>query len=197
MELWFKRYTPDSAFHEKLISWWTKGEFTHVELVFDNDDSFSAEPFQGTRFIKDFRAKTYGKIPLGVDVNKKWKIVDLNGIINDALATMFWDREDLDAFVLEENLEKKVIEWCETQVGKPYDWKAVLGYVGGEHNFEDRSKWYCSEVTTYVLARFGLWHDKAIPRITPSEMHDELVGVEKFHLDRLGEKLDEDEAKLV
>lgn len=45
--------------------------------------------------------------------------------------------------------------FAEAQIGKPYDWGAVLGLIAREYGWADTSKWYCSELLEATLAAAG------------------------------------------
>lgn len=36
--------------------------------------------------------------------------------------------------------------WALTQIGKPYDWKAILGIAGGYDDWHDGQDYFCSEL---------------------------------------------------
>ena len=57
------------------------------------------------------------------------------------------------------------------QVGKPYDWGAVLG-IGIHRNWAESDKWFCSELVAWAFARAGqpLFRPDSISRITPQHL---------------------------
>lgn len=47
--------------------------------------------------------------------------------------------------------EGLVRRWCEKQVGKKYDWRAILGLMAGKSNPGDADKLFCSEACLAAL----------------------------------------------
>jgi hypothetical protein len=49
-------------------------------------------------------------------------------------------------------------QWINRQMGKPYDWPGILGFVigGSEVGRRDRGHWFCSELGAVILRRFGI-----------------------------------------
>lgn len=58
-----------------------------------------------------------------------------------------------------------------SQVGKPYDLVGAIG-LGLHRNWEDRDKWWCSEIIPWALKEAGtnLFRDDTISRITPQHL---------------------------
>jgi uncharacterized protein YycO len=50
--------------------------------------------------------------------------------------------------------DKRVVEYCRSQVGKPYDTLGVLG-VGIHREWQDDSKWWCNELIEAGLVKYG------------------------------------------
>jgi uncharacterized protein YycO len=51
--------------------------------------------------------------------------------------------------------EAEALAWLETQVGVPYDYAGLFGFVLGR-NTQDGSKWYCFELAAEVMRRAGI-----------------------------------------
>jgi uncharacterized protein YycO len=64
--------------------------------------------------------------------------------------------------------EDKAQDWLRRQIGKPYDWSALLG-IFLHRNWQEDDKWFCSELTECALAAGGLqrWLGESINRVTP------------------------------
>jgi uncharacterized protein YycO len=57
--------------------------------------------------------------------------------------------------------------WIEAQVGKPYDWTALVSFVV-HRNWQDDDSWFCSEFLENIRNLFGLRVFRAdASRITP------------------------------
>ena len=65
-----------------------------------------------------------------------------------------------------------VREWCETQVGKKYDWLGILGFAFFKEydaGMNHPNAWYCSEICGEILRQSG-WED--IPRkLSPNKLY--------------------------
>lgn len=126
----------------KLIAWWTSGIHSHCEIMFSDGIAFSSSERDGGVRFKE-------------------------GITND---TGHWDIVDIPGVMVED--QAKIKEWCSTQVGKDYDWKAIFGYLKDKQSSQDQKKWYCSEITLFTLRRFGLYGGQV--RLHPSAAYEAL-----------------------
>jgi hypothetical protein len=111
-------------YQDKLIGWWTRGPYSHVEIVFPNGEWFSASTRdKGVRFKK---------------------IVP---------GPMNWE---YFIFNIQEQTVNEIYSWCETQVGKPYDWLGAFG-MGFKYPTKKlettKNKWFCSEICSNPLIR--------------------------------------------
>ena len=88
-------------FWDKLIAWWTKGKYSHVELVFNDKHWFTSTTHDGagTRFKK---RKNYQA--------EHWVFFDVE--ISYDQAKELWD-------------------WCKEQEGVKYDLMGVFGFISG------------------------------------------------------------------
>jgi uncharacterized protein YycO len=75
-----------------------------------------------------------------------------------------WDRVKLDVGVKHEAL---VRAWAESQLGKPYDTRALFGFLFYPIP-QDKKKYYCSE---YCARCLGL-DAQAAGRTSPEDLHD-------------------------
>ncbi len=119
--------------YEKLIAWYTRGPFSHVELVF-GDRWFSASPRDGGVRYKNIFA-----------VEDRWEFVEI-----------------------EANYEL-IRNWCDTQVGKKYDWRGFFNFVL-PIGYSNR-KWFCSEICVAALQRDGLFLDIKPHRVSPNDLY--------------------------
>jgi uncharacterized protein YycO len=47
------------------------------------------------------------------------------------------------------------------QIGKPYDWRGIMGWITSDRDWRDSSAWFCFELVAAVAEAGGLdaWHD--------------------------------------
>lgn len=119
---------------DKAISLWTKGPYSHCELIFSDNIFFSSSYRDG-----GVRFKQISNL-------KNWNILNI-----------------------EIKNEEKVREWCEKQVGKKYDLLGVFMQIPNLSYIEDRNKWYCSEICSHVLKKFGNYTDNT--KISPNKLY--------------------------
>lgn len=57
------------------------------------------------------------------------------------------------------------------EVGKPYDWTALLGILL-RRNWQKQDRWFCSELVSWCFAQAHapLWRDEYLPRVTPQHL---------------------------
>jgi uncharacterized protein YycO len=65
-----------------------------------------------------------------------------------------------------------VITAARSQLGKRYDTLAVLAFLWHFRDWEDDSKWFCSELVAYALREGGLplFREGVLQRITPQHL---------------------------
>jgi hypothetical protein len=114
---------------DKFISLYTWGPFSHTELIFSDNMWFSASMRD-----KGVRYKYILKIPY-FDIKEinfdHWKIVRLN---------------------ISPVLEFKIRAWCNSQVGKSYDWRGMLSFILPVIK-ENSNDWYCTELNIQAIER--------------------------------------------
>jgi hypothetical protein len=81
-----------------------------------------------------------------------------------------WDIFEVDAV---RSIEDMFIT-CGLEVGKPYDWSGIVGFVTIFGQVNERSRWYCSEICQYVFT--GKW----IKRISPIALYGILKDKERI-----------------
>lgn len=64
-----------------------------------------------------------------------------------------------------------IIESARSQLGKPYDWTAVLG-LGLRRDWQERDAWFCSELIAWAAAKAGEpWYRcESLRRVTPQHL---------------------------
>lgn len=64
-----------------------------------------------------------------------------------------------------------VIEAARSQLGKPYDWRGIVG-LGMHRNWQEEDSWFCSELVAWAAAEAGeTWfRPEALRRVTPQHL---------------------------
>lgn len=64
-----------------------------------------------------------------------------------------------------------VFRTAASQIGKPYDWKGVIG-LAFHRDWQDEGQWWCSEFVEWALERHdaGLVHSGHLHRVTPAQL---------------------------
>lgn len=63
----------------------------------------------------------------------------------------------------------EMIDTCDKEVGKKYDWAGIAGFVTLFGQLNQKDKWYCSEICHYVF--FGKWEK----RVSPERLYHEIL----------------------
>ncbi len=45
----------------------------------------------------------------------------------------------------------------ETQIGKPYDWRAIFAFGFGDHDWRETGSWFCSELQIWAMETVGFF----------------------------------------
>ena len=148
------RYANASLFG-KLISFWTRSKFQHVEIVFEHPQPLcfsSSEDSNGTRFtnITD------------LDNKENWEVIDLPMIsLGMEVNTFYWVKINL---INDPKTGKKIT----------YNWQDIASFIFHNLNPDNPDRWICSAVCTYVLQRCGLFDGIRCVDVSP-ELCYELV----------------------
>lgn len=64
-----------------------------------------------------------------------------------------------------------VLELAKSQIGKPYDWGAIAGFVA-KHDWSSEHAWFCSELVAWAFHQAGcpLLNARHLNRITPRDL---------------------------
>ena len=139
----YKADGPHATFIDKLIAWYTKGPYSHVEFVFqDNDGNWkmcSSSPRDGKVRCK----------PHTFD-DKSWTYIDIE-LDDDKLNT--------------------IKEFYNSILGFKYDWAGILGFILPTQDRQYR--WFCSETVSNALKITGfkpMWYlDPS--RVSPNKLY--------------------------
>lgn len=66
-----------------------------------------------------------------------------------------WRKASADSYLylMSPNTDK-ALDWALTQQGKPYDWKAIAGFLT-DRDWNDPAKWFCSELVAAAQEKIG------------------------------------------
>ncbi|MFM0165654.1 hypothetical protein PQR39_35130 [Paraburkholderia sediminicola] len=125
----FAFYKAPGTLLDKLIRWWMRGPYAHVEAILDEnaDGTYtiaSAVPGIGVRIAE--------KQPLPA---RDWDIVTGPGDATQARA------------------------WFEARAGKAYDYLGLLGFVLRPATIDARDKYWCSEACLLSIGYEGAWRE--------------------------------------
>lgn len=101
-----------------LVKWWTRGDFSHVELVADGPDATGLSTCWSSTFLDG------GVRKASIDLSTSdWVVVDLPVTAAERAAA---------------------IEWFDSHKGQPYDVRGLFGFVIRRVPGE-RGRWFCNE----------------------------------------------------
>ena len=94
-----------------------------------------------------------------------------HGVRVRPLAELLGEASEHEVIALPARSPRAVLAAARSQVGKPYDWRGVLG-IGARRRWHDTDAWFCSELVAWAFARGGsplvridTW------RITPRDLY--------------------------
>lgn len=125
VKLAFRRVSKTSPVYDKVICWWTKSEFFHVEVI-----------------VGDMWISSDGKH--GVHIKK---------IDPDELGD--WVIHELPKSVVTKYQYDNIIDWLSSQHRKHYDYIALLTAIVLPLQYQSQNRWFCSEITTRTLQMLG------------------------------------------
>ncbi|WP_296574126.1 hypothetical protein [Zoogloea sp.] len=68
--------------------------------------------------------------------------------------------------------EDAALSAARSQVGKGYDWRALLGIVLRARRLAEKDRWFCSELVAWVAEQGGrpLFRGEVLRRVTPQHL---------------------------
>jgi hypothetical protein len=107
---------------DTLIKWWTRGPFSHTELIFSNGDRHTSIPGKGTMWLSAIEMEDSAPEP-----RKQWItiMVDAN--------------------------EERVRAWCNEHVFDQYDWPGIFFSQILPMKSQARSRYWCTEANVEAL----------------------------------------------
>lgn len=137
----------------RLISWWTKGPYSHVEVVVEQS-GFDVLGDGG--LLGEVRLSEVASSSL-LDGGVRIKAINLN--------PDHWDIIEVDGSA------QHARSWFEARVGAKYDFLGVLGFILRIIG-HDQKRWFCSEAVAASLGFIEPW------RFNPNSLHAVLRGVD-------------------
>lgn len=79
--------------------------------------------------------------------------------------------------------EKASRDFAEEQLGKAYDWTAVIGIIFQKRKWNDISDWFCSELSETIISKGGVTYfridaSSILPRESHSIARGEVINLE-------------------
>jgi uncharacterized protein YycO len=124
---------------DKLIGCFSRGEYSHAEVVFADGRSWSSSFQDGGVRFKD----------ISYSHPERW---------NDI------------TFVISDNVNAKLLEFCEANVGKKYDWLGVLAFIIPVKQSHNRL--FCSEAIVKAFQHVNLLGGLRASKTSPSELYN-------------------------
>lgn len=119
-----------TSFTSKLIKWFTRGEYSHVGILFQDGTVIEAWEPNGVRLSKS----------LG-EVHEPGTVVDIYGLA---------DEVNFDC-------QREAYYWVQGELGKPYDWAGIFQFLTkGDRSRQECNhpeKWFCSEISMAFMDR--------------------------------------------
>jgi|ERR1019366_860535 hypothetical protein len=139
------RFIEGTAIDSRIIRWQTRAWCSHVEAILPGEKTLGAL-FNGGVAIRNFSDKCYRDV-------KRWE--DWHIPCEQYQATNFYS-------------------FLHDQIGKPYDWRAIISFALGERDWQAKGSWFCSEFMFAGMKEAGLYTPPAqLPsdRLTPRDSY--------------------------
>lgn len=134
---------------------------------------FTRQPTIWSHAIRHAQRSPYSHVTLllpdgGYDA-RFWR-----GVARYPLSTIWaWLESECSGYtvgIVQDADHERAHRFCRSQVGKPYDWKAVLG-IGLHRDWRDDAAWFCSELVAAALEYAGIEPvAKDASRVTPDDL---------------------------
>ena len=145
------RFVEGGQFDSLVIRYATRCRWSHVEAI---STGFHARSFNGM---------TFGAMLFGGVGWRSQNSAAYRGVVGYELKTIRATADEESAFW----------EFLFAQDGKPYDWRAIVGFGLGERDWREADSWFCSELQARALEVAGLLRlpkDVPVWRITPRDV---------------------------
>lgn len=138
------RFVEGGGWDSKIIRWDTRCRWSHVEYMPNSVTTLGAMLDGGVK-LRSITDAQYRK----------------------AVASQVWNVRMNPA------AEKKFVDFVNSQVGRPYDWRAIVSFGLGERDWRAPDSWFCSEFMSRGLELSSALHlplDQPVWRITPRDL---------------------------
>lgn len=126
---------------------------------------FSAQHLPGSWLIRRFTWSPFSHVDL---VLPDGRLLGARGSGGVAIR----DQDEFSAVAqFQVDAPASVLDIAASQVGKPYDWEALAGFVS-RRDWQDNDSWFCSELVAWAFAQAGspLLRTTNLNRITPRDL---------------------------
>lgn len=122
------RLVKGRSVYDRIIKWYTRSDYTHAEFAW----------------------------PLCVKNPPEWLGAQPKGGVQ--IRDKNYLKEPFDLFCIEVSPKqyRKIEVYLESQIGKPYDWKAIFNMGVFSHDVSSIIKWFCSELVFATLKIAGV-----------------------------------------
>lgn len=121
----FVGFHKGSGLFDRLIQWWTRGPYSHTELIFPSGERHTSIP--------------------GVGTGWQTPIIMIDGV---PAARVDWTIERVDAD------EERVRSWCSEHIHDRYDWPGIFFSQLMPMKSQAGSRYWCTEANVEAL-QFG------------------------------------------
>jgi hypothetical protein len=145
----------EGSWIHRVIRWWTKSPYSHVELVMpDGKTWISISPFLTSRVAARIKYK--------IENPEDW----------DYLTFKLSDRPPVQAYQLDQ-----LYKFIDMTQGAKYDWIGMLMSHFCPYLIKRRDRWYCSEWIAHAMvnSRIIMWDDLRLygtPDLSPGKLYN-------------------------
>ena len=147
MKIAFYKHT--GKIEDKLIRWWTRPALASI---------FSCAKYSHTEIV--FSTGEFFSSS-GRDGGTRFKEIEIK--------PARWDFVDIP---VNADQEKQVLEFCKSQIGKKYDWRAIFFSQFLKLKREDPGKWFCSEICLRAIQELGFFPGEIPSEFSPQKLFD-------------------------
>ncbi len=127
-KVYFRLVKSRHNIYDRLISWYTRSPYVHAEFAWPIDKKFASE--------------WLGAQPKG-------------GVAIRGHDYLKGEKYDLFSISVRESDYAILRAWLKRQIGKKYDWKAIINMGKFEHDVMSPNKWFCSELVFAAFFQIG------------------------------------------
>ncbi|HZH44263.1 MAG TPA: YiiX/YebB-like N1pC/P60 family cysteine hydrolase [Lysobacter sp.] len=134
------------------------------------DVVFTRRHAPGSILLRTFLWSEWSHVAL-IDGDEIVEAAAGQGVRVRPLADLLAEASEYEVIAVPARSPRAVLAAARSQVGKPYDWRGVLG-IGARRRWQDTDAWFCSELVAWAFARGGsplvrvdAW------RITPRDLY--------------------------